>query len=91
MAIRNPTAPAGAPSFNRSAAEKVMSARSILQAVIVAEDSGSAEGDATWALRVATELLERALEQMDEEESWRHRAEDLVTAGLAPPEKEGQP
>ncbi len=58
--------------FPVTAVDKVISAKSIVQAVIAAEESGSLSDqnfDASWALNVAVELLEQAGEQMDSQDA----------------------
>jgi hypothetical protein len=55
-----------------SASEKVIRAKSILQAVIAAENSGELQGenyDMTWPLRCAVEMLEDASLEVDEIET----------------------
>lgn len=56
------------PRFPKTVEEKVIVAKCIVQAVTAAEQSGnlSAENyDSFWALRMVTELLEQAQEQID--------------------------
>jgi hypothetical protein len=54
----------------RSAEEKVVSAKSIIQAVVAAHDSASlvdANYDIHWPLKMVIELLEQAADQIDRE------------------------
>ena len=53
--------------FPESADEKVVVAKSIMQAVVAAHDAGAMEGknyDIHWPLRMAIDLLEQASDQL---------------------------
>jgi hypothetical protein len=56
--------------FPHSVEEKVIVAKSIVMAVIAADQSGNLDGDnydCVWPLRMVTELLEQAADQIDRE------------------------
>lgn len=62
--------------FPISVEEKVMVAKSIVMAVMAADQSGELEGknyDRFWPLKMATELLEQAENQIDQEQFDRAR------------------
>ncbi len=55
------------PSFPETASEKIVCAKSIVQAVIAAHDSGNLSDqnyDISWPLEVAVTLLEQACEKV---------------------------
>lgn len=59
------------PRFPKSVEEKVIAAKSIVMAVIAADESGNLDGenyDRSWPLRMVTELLDQAADQIDREE-----------------------
>lgn len=56
--------------FPESVEEKVIVAKSIVLAVMAAQQSGELEGenyDQVWPLKMAAELLEQATDQLDRE------------------------
>jgi len=58
------------PRFPESVEEKVIVAKSIVLAVLVAHDSGNLDDenyDQSWPLRMVTELLDQAADQLDRE------------------------
>jgi hypothetical protein len=58
------------PRFPKSVEEKVIVAKSIVQAVVAAHDSGAlndANYDVSWPLNMVIELLEQAANQIDQE------------------------
>jgi hypothetical protein len=58
------------PKFPKTVEEKIIVAKTITQAVIAADHSGELEDlnyDRFWALRMVTELLDQAADQIDVE------------------------
>jgi hypothetical protein len=56
--------------FPKSVEDKVIVAKSIVQAVVAAHDSGAlndANYDVSWPLNMVIELLEQAADQIDQE------------------------
>jgi hypothetical protein len=75
--LRSVTHPSGRPPnrpggllFRPFVEEKVIVAKSIVMAVIAADQSGNLDGDnydRVWPLRMVTELLEQPADQIDQE------------------------
>jgi hypothetical protein len=64
--------------YPKTVTEKVICAKSIIQAVVAAHDAGSLEGEnyeMSFPLNLAAELLEQATLQGDEEEMARRKQE----------------
>jgi hypothetical protein len=63
------------PRFPKSVEEKVIVAKAIVLAVIAADESGNLDEenyDRSWPLKMATELLEQAADQIDQERLEAH-------------------
>jgi len=68
--IRNPTEPRPAARFPMTVEEKIIVAKSIVMAVVAADQSGNLNEenyDQCWPLKMATELLDQAADQIDQE------------------------